>query len=656
MKPEYHLFIIWENARHKEQDIVKDITEGFEVLYKLNITWSKEHFSTNLTRFYGTNLPPNSGKEVHIGTGSFLTIIVKDKEPKYRNHHTSNGKKYINSRTFLAKTKYRDLTGGGHKIHGTNTPTEFSHDFALLLGCTLDEFMKKHKPRQDETIEYKRDLVGHAGWESLEQVFDILNLTDKYVVMRNFEPLPSEFYTGKHGDIDFLVKDYDTTRYILNATSIFLETYRVHNKITVAGEEVMLDIRYIGDEYYDKNWQRDMLKHSTRHKNVNIMIQEDHFYSLLYHATIHKPEVADDYVVALNEMNQENRYTDDIIDQSWFKKGRAQKVLGEYLAKKGYKVTKPEPSVYFNEKNVRYVNDILSSNRLKEILEFDSVLMFHTGPQADERRYYKAKRGGDVFFVKSGSRDYEHEFTMAKRVYAQNPKFFARPVDSVTGKINYFVTEWVNGVGLDEFIKNNPTKHQREALVDELPKIHKALKEAGVVHRDITPRNLIVVDGCRLVLIDFYWAVESNNYKEYDYIKDDIRSINKLGESFAAGLFMWDDAASLVKLAQYILDNKNINRASVKKISKEVGKVVIRPSGDVFYNTIEEKQREVMLLSDKTKDLSRENEGLLKNIEILTHRMREQQDQIHNMELSSSWRITKPLRSLKSIAKRAKLR
>ena len=74
---ELHLFIAWEKARSKEKFIRDEIKKNFEILDIYNVKWSKERFSKNLTRFYGTNLPNNSNKEKHIGNGRFLLFIVE---------------------------------------------------------------------------------------------------------------------------------------------------------------------------------------------------------------------------------------------------------------------------------------------------------------------------------------------------------------------------------------------------------------------------------------------------------------------------------------------------------------------------------------------------------------------------------------------------
>ena len=67
MKEELHLFIIWENGREKQKEILEDINKSFEIIKIYEVKWDKEEFSNNLSRFYGTNLPKGSRKELHCG-------------------------------------------------------------------------------------------------------------------------------------------------------------------------------------------------------------------------------------------------------------------------------------------------------------------------------------------------------------------------------------------------------------------------------------------------------------------------------------------------------------------------------------------------------------------------------------------------------------
>ena len=142
---ELHLIIIWENGRFKEKEIINSISEKFELVEKYKVNWNKNLFGKNLTTFYGTNLPPKSEKEKHVGKGEFLLVTFYDYEPKYDYVKTSRGLERVNVNIFSCKEKFRALTGGGHKIHSTNSPIETNHDLTLLLGINYNDYEKSLK-------------------------------------------------------------------------------------------------------------------------------------------------------------------------------------------------------------------------------------------------------------------------------------------------------------------------------------------------------------------------------------------------------------------------------------------------------------------------------------------------------------------------------
>lgn len=352
-EPELHLFIIWEKARHKEVEILADIREHFKILKMYEVRWSKKYFAKNLTRFYGLNLPPKSDKETHVGNGPFLAVIVQDKTPEYKVHTTSKGDALVNTKTFSAKTRGRELTGGGHRVHATNTPEEMEHDLTLLLGVNTADFLKEldgASKKAAETPEpYDRDIAGAGGWQSVEQLFYVLNATVRYIVMRNYEPLPHNYYADRHGDIDILTADYQSLLYIAGGTPVFDEPYRVHNKVRIGKQDVLFDFRFVGDGYYDVVWQEALLSSRTMYNGLFVPSREEYFYSLLYHALIHKPAVAEDYVRNLHELCPNKRWK---VDTAFFVSGQAHKVLGRYLAKHGYILTVPRDlSVFMNQPN-----------------------------------------------------------------------------------------------------------------------------------------------------------------------------------------------------------------------------------------------------------------------------------------------------------------
>ena len=54
---ELHIIIIWSKAIYIKDNIIEDLSELFDILEVYEITWDKEYFTKNLSRFYGEKLP-----------------------------------------------------------------------------------------------------------------------------------------------------------------------------------------------------------------------------------------------------------------------------------------------------------------------------------------------------------------------------------------------------------------------------------------------------------------------------------------------------------------------------------------------------------------------------------------------------------------------
>ena len=93
---ELYLFLIWENARAKENYLLQEIQKEFEIRDVYEITWDKKIFSNNMMRFYGPTLENVSEKTKLCGTGSFLLIIISDENPKFGRRETTKGMQLVN--------------------------------------------------------------------------------------------------------------------------------------------------------------------------------------------------------------------------------------------------------------------------------------------------------------------------------------------------------------------------------------------------------------------------------------------------------------------------------------------------------------------------------------------------------------------------------
>ena len=357
---ETHLFILWENARYKEKEILEDIKKSFNIIGKYNITWNKEIFSKNLSRFYGTNLPKNSGKEQHCGNGDFLLIIVEVENPKYEQRDTlSKGIQTVNINMFDKKTYYRELTGGGHKVHATNSEKETNHDLTLLLGKSLKDFLKEVEGKEESIVNLKQDLIGTDGFKTVKEMFYVLNNCIDYAVLRNYETLPEEIYTNEHNDIDLICDSYENAAYILNAEKVFPEEYRIHYKVKVEDKIAFFDLRYIGDNYYYYNLEKALLENRIYNsKGFYTVSEEEYFYTLLYHAILHKPTFSEDYKNKLNKMRPNLDFKDD---------EKSIQILNNWLFKKGYNITIPiDKSVLFNKENAKKFDRILGIEQIEK--------------------------------------------------------------------------------------------------------------------------------------------------------------------------------------------------------------------------------------------------------------------------------------------------
>lgn len=376
MREEMHLFIIWSNALYKKTEIIEDIKSRFDLLGMHTITWEKSHFSSNLTRFYGENLPPHSNKERMCGNGAFLLLVVCDKKPLYRKRVTSKGVNVVNVNMFDAKEMYRNWTGGGHMVHGTNSEKEFKHDIVLLTGLNKTDYRNKAiKSGKILTDEYSF-MPGENKWDSINQVLYVLNETIDYVVLRNFNGLFSSYETKVHGDIDILTPNRDIARQVLNAIPVHVSKRRVQHIIRIGQGGVYVDIRYVGDGYYCKEWEEAILMgRFLTTENYYRPQEEDYIYALLYHALVQKKRISQDYRDVFKLSFPKMDVEDDL---------QLFKELDCFLESKKYKMTEPyDYSVYFNKEYTRqrmspskFVCKVVARNHLSSAIIFPVFNLF----------------------------------------------------------------------------------------------------------------------------------------------------------------------------------------------------------------------------------------------------------------------------------------
>lgn len=349
MSTETHLSIVWSAARASEKSILSELGKNFKILKVYEVHWREDSFINNLQRFYSHsqfNLKKRklkrlmSSKAKHCGKAPFLVIVFEDLKPTFQNRPTSSGYRRVNSNVFDFKQKLRSDLGGGHIIHATDSVKETNKDLTLLTGLNLQDFKKINSDEWSGRIDkIENNVFGFNGFKDISELFYLLNSTLDYVVLRNFEEFPDKIVLNEHSDVDLLVENKNILVYTVGAEPVFFQNYRVHYTIIIGGKKVPFDIRYIGDDYFDKQWQIKVLKSKVFEKNTFYRPNQiEYFYSLLYHALIHKPSFSKDYKSRLNRIGDQIEKIRPTMQS-----------LKAYMIQNNYRFCEPKDfSVYYN--------------------------------------------------------------------------------------------------------------------------------------------------------------------------------------------------------------------------------------------------------------------------------------------------------------------
>ena len=180
-------------------------------------------------------------------------------------------------------------------------------------------------------------------FDKIADVFDVLNKNQiSYLVLRNYENLlKPEMYLDGHGDLDLLCEDSQEIVRLLDAQTERRDQYPykgdgTHYYIYVAGERVSLDLRYVGDDYYCKEWEEFLLRNRVAHNCFYVMDEKSYFYTLLYHAILQKPCLSEEYLSRLSLMAEKQGIELPIYSEINFIN-----ILDIYMQENGYYYTYP---------------------------------------------------------------------------------------------------------------------------------------------------------------------------------------------------------------------------------------------------------------------------------------------------------------------------
>lgn len=495
---ELHLFILWQNARYKEEEILKDMAKHFTILKQYAITWTPELASSNFTRFYGVNLPPKSSKEKECGTGEFLLCVVRDEHPVYEERKTSHGLEKVNANMFDAKERYRSWTGGGHKIHGSNNEKETNHDLTLLIGKNVTDFLSGDAGSCTyETLQ--RNIEGANGWVSIEHLFYVLNNTVSYVVLRGYSNLLPKFHSDFE-DTDILTSEYDNLWKIVNGTTRY-DHVRPKSIVVISDKTYLLDIWDSQKKYYDPIWFQTMLEYACQNGQIRVLDEENDFYCLLYHCLTNKGFIDVKYAEKLQSYKKKFAIKDD----DWAK------VLVDWMVAHNYDIIKHTDSSCGFDLSNQIIYDYATRFGKNIQMHSCSVKDIRTGEDISWTcRVYKKENS----YVKAGTPWLIENECRFLQILGEEPNFPKLISYGNEGSFKWIEISPIDGM---ELFSNKwgisicDIRRYATHLLTQITKIY----DKGILHRDIQPNNILVNKKGIVSIIDFAFAIDYRDDRDF---------------------------------------------------------------------------------------------------------------------------------------------
>lgn len=593
---EIHTMIVWSNASKVTPDIEKEIKRNFNLISRVEISWEKEKFLDNLKVFYSHSQKHRTedvfdniliNKIAHCGDEQFTLFVYEDKNPTYDSRVTSSGNRKVNTNVFDFKKRLRESLGGGHKIHASDNTFESNKDLTLLFGLNSKDFINQHLETNQSEEVFKENCIGIDGYKNIEQFFYVLNNSINYCVIRNYECLPEKYTIEGHGDIDLLVEDLNYIKYLTLAKSYYPDLdYRVHYGINIANELIPFDFRYVGDDYYDINWQNQILNNLAIFNSV-VKVPDTHnyFYSLIYHAYVQKNTVKVDYFERLEMMSQELNinYNSDLSLE------KIKEILDEFMIQNNFDYTTPkDKTVYFNQLFLNFDNT--RTERYGKLISTQQARL-------DNEVLFTEVYDNGTEITKFGSEliiQNEIKFLEVLR----NSNFVPKVHRHVLKPNNCFVVmEKLDGARLDVAVDNPKFWKIKniKSFIRQCVEFNKVLIKHDILHRDIKPDNILVnfnkKNEIEIKLIDFGWAIKISQIKDsispyglgsyYRYSEgqySDLYSTGKIVKKIFKGFRFKDAFLDHLKVhpntyfnKESILERLKENEINLKKIERNFG-------------------------------------------------------------------------------------
>ena len=540
MKLEQHNICLWNNALNLKDRLINLITEQ-NYLKLLSLKYFSIESVEDQKKFckmiYYKSETDFDLKVNRCGFNNFINIEIElNCSQEYM--RTTRGISLVSKEIFFLKNFLRESLNTSDLIHCTDTEDE-----SILLNYQLKNFFK---------ITSKNNYV-FSGLQDINVVKNILNKFTNYAVLRN----PESFYKKNlHADVDILCCSREQIIRLLGAKSATNSRSRVLFEIPNLEATVYLDLRQIDDNYYPTKWQIQMLDNKIFNKKLNIyqISNIDQYYSLVYHAIIHKDNIAPDYTEKINIIYKQ--LTKDRLDEKNFV--YHVDMLRRFLISNKIIISaSADQTVGCTPSNIGIFNNFAIQNDDSHIMPSKNYLFqdrhakhlisiavkndqpfFSKSGKFHKSKIYSMKVGNTNMVIKLCTA--KSEFS-ARYIYSEHqalmlldgvfcPKvYWYGFLPTVIGNNKYaysIITESINGVTLKNLFENRIkanqskiTKPEAIILKTKITKAVNAINDVGVQHNDLRGENIIIDNKMNVKIIDFGLSRTSNSYYDNEIEK-----------------------------------------------------------------------------------------------------------------------------------------
>ena len=322
------VLVVWNQKNQKKIEKKIKQNKNISIIDKIKL---RKNFHTDIFKdrifwvdqFYDKKINKNTNKLAN----NIYVYIIKSINPIFKLNKMifSKENRIVDHKIFKFK---KNIRKNKLSIIHISDNFEESKRNAIFLSKSRDDFPAQYFFKTQNIFDSKKDF------------FKKLNDNKKlrYVVLRN--------QTSKNDDIDILVNDYFLFKRISDCHSYKTKNLnlisnsgdpvenngiKVANYVKIKDKIVKLDVRFVGDEYFDISWQKKILMNRKYFMGYYIPSNENFIYSLLYHIVYHKGYIDKKYIHILKK-NLELKSVN-------FEK--IAKMTDNYLISKKYKITRP---------------------------------------------------------------------------------------------------------------------------------------------------------------------------------------------------------------------------------------------------------------------------------------------------------------------------